>query len=199
MSLMSMPIEYSLFPIPIGSFRDFITTEERLKLLDVIKGMEYSNHSALEGDAGSNHKSQCHSPIDFVDDNIKQRIQSVVDNYTEESGHAPSKLHTLWSNIQQPGSVLREHSHPSSVLSGALYINVDDNSVLPVHNPNPYVKFEEPYKPTIYNSYGTDLKVCNGELLLFPAWLRHGNSNVNQMVDRVVISFNTKLNKKYYY
>ena len=194
MFLKSMIID--LFPIPVASFRDFITTEERLKLLDVVKEMEYSNHSALEGDAGSNHKSQCHNPIDFVDDNIKQRIQSVVDSYAEESGHAPSKLHTLWSNIQQPGSVLREHSHPSSVLSGALYINVDDTCVLPVHNPNPYVKFEEFYKSTIYNSYGIDLKVSNGQLLLFPAWLRHGNSNVNQMVDRVVISFNTKLNKK---
>ena len=191
MSLMSMPIEYSLFPIPISSIPNFITTEERLKLLDVIKGMEYYNHSALEGDAGSNHKSQCHNPIDFVDDNIKQRIQSAVDSYTEESGHAPSKLHTLWSNIQQPGSILKEHSHPSSVLSGALYINVDDNSVLPVHNPNPYVKFEEFYKSTIYNSYGIDLKVSNGQLLLFPAWLRHGNSSVNHMMNRVVISFNT--------
>ena len=191
MSLMSMPIEYSLFPIPIGSFRDFITTEERLKLLDVIKGMEYSNHSALEGDSGSNHKSQCQNPIDFVDDNIKQRIQSAVDSYTEESGHAPSKLHTLWSNIQQPGSALMEHCHPSSVLSGALYINVDDNSVLPVHNPNPYVKFEELYKSTIYNSRGIDLNVSNGQLFLFPAWLRHGNSTVNHMMNRVAISFNT--------
>ena len=199
MSLMSMLINHDLFPIPVASFRDFITTEERLKLLDVIKGMEYSNHSALDGNAGSNHKSQCHNPIDFVDDNIKQRIQSAVDSYSEESGHAPSKLHTLWSNIQQPGSALREHSHPSSILSGALYINVDDNSVLPVHNPNPYVKFEEPYKSTRYNLYGTDLKVSNGELIIFPAWLRHGNGIVNQMIDRVVISFNTKLNKKYYY
>ncbi len=194
MSLKSMIID--LFPIPVASFLDFITTEERLKLLDVIKGMEYSNHSALDGNAGSNHKSQCHNPIDFVDDNIKQRIQSAVDNYTEESGHAPSKLDILWSNIQQPGSALREHCHPSSVLAGALYINVDDTCTLPVHNPNPYVKFEEPYKPTPYNCYGSDLKVHNGQLIIFPAWLRHGNGNVNQMIDRVVISFNTKLNKK---
>ena len=194
MSLTNMIID--LFPIPVASFRDFITTEERLKLLDVINGMEYFNHSALEGDAGSNHKPQCHNPIDFVDDNIKQRIQSAVDTYSEESGHVPSKLHTLWFNIQQPGSILREHCHPSSVLAGALYINVDDTCILPVHNPNPYVKFEEPYKSTRYNLYGTDLKVYNGELIIFPAWLRHGNSNVNQMNDRVVISFNTKLNKE---
>ena len=198
MFLMSMLID-NLFPIPVDSIPNFITTEERLKLLDVIKRMEYSNHSALDGNAGSNHVSQCHNPIDFVDDNIKQRIQSAVDSYTEESGHAPSKLHTLWSNIQQPGSALREHCHPSSVLSGALYINVDDTCILPVHNPNPYVKFEEFYKSTRYNSYGVDLKVSNGELIIFPAWLRHGNGIVNQMIDRVVISFNTKLNKKYYY
>ena len=196
MFLMSMPIEYSLFPIPVASIPNFITTEERLKLLDVVKGMEYSNHNAIVGDACSNHVSQCHNPIDFVDYDIKQRIQSAVDSYTEESGHAPSKLHTLWSNIQQPGSALREHCHSSSVLSGALYINVDDNSVLPVHNPNPYVKFEEPYKSTNYNCYGMDLKVSNGELIIFPAWLRHGNGIVNQMIDRVVISFNTKLNKE---
>ena len=195
MSLKNMIIDY-LFPTPIASIRNFITTEERLKLLDVVMGMEYSNHSALDGNAGSNHKSQCHNPIDFVDDNIKQRIQSAVDNYTEESGHAPSKLDILWSNIQQPGSALKEHCHPSSVLAGALYINVDDTCVLPVHNPNPYVKFEELYKSTNYNCYGTDLKVSNGELIIFPAWLRHGNGNVNQMIDRVVISFNTKLNKE---
>ena len=190
MFLMSMPIN-NLFPIPVASIPNFITTEERLKLLDVIKGMEFSNHSALEGDSGSNHKSQCNNPIDFVDDNIKQRIQSAVDSYTEESGHFPSKLHVLWFNIQQPGSILKEHCHPSSLLAGALYINVDDTCVLPVHNPNPHVKFEEFYKSTIYNSYGIDLKVSNGQLLLFPAWLRHGNSTVNHMMNRVVISFNT--------
>ena len=190
MFLMSMPIN-NLFPIPVASIPNFITTEERLKLLDVIKGMEISNHSALEGDSGSNHKSQCHNPIDFVDDNIKQRIQSAVDSYTEESGHYPSELQLLWFNIQQPGSILKDHCHPSSILTGALYINVDDTCVLPVHNPNPYVKFEEFYKSTIYNSYGIDLKVSNGQLLLFPAWLRHGNSSVNHMMNRVVISFNT--------
>ena len=104
-----------------------------------------------------------------------------------------------WFNIQDIGSILKLHMHTRSLISAALYINVDDTCILPVHNPNPYVKFEEFYKSTRYNSYGVDLKVSNGELIIFPAWLRHGNGIVNQMIDRVVISFNTKLNKKYYY
>ena len=100
-------------------------------------------------------------------------------------------MHTLWSNIQQPGSALREHCHPSSVLSGALYINVDDNSVLPVHNPNPYVYFTSKNKSTIFNCEYAKFPVKNCQLLIFPSWLKHGKNDLkNEMDDRVVVSFN---------
>ena len=94
-------------------------------------------------------------------------------------------------NIQHKDSILKEHCHPQSLVSGALYINVDENQKIYFHNPNPYVYSSPKEKITPYNMEHQFIKVNKGDLLLFPSWLRHGkDDHVNTMDDRIVISFN---------
>ena len=177
-----------IFPTPIAIKLDFITSKERLQLWDRIKKIDHISHKAIEGDGYSTHGKLSN----FLDKNIKDRIQIALVEYNETSGNLPSKIGDIWSNIQNAGSKLNQHSHPTSEVSGALYINVAEDDKLYFHNPNPYVYFTPRKDLTPYNYEYHWIPVKNCQLVLFPSWLRHGNDNViNKMDGRIVVSFNS--------
>ena len=182
-----------LFPTPIGSILNFITSKERLQIWDEIKNIPHVSHKAIEGDGYSTHGKD----VRFLDRNkkIKDRIQTALDEYNETCGNFPSEIIDIWSNIQNSGSKLNQHSHPGVNISGALYINVGEDDKLYFHNPNPYVYFTPRKDLTSYNIEYQAIGVKNCELVLFPSWLRHGNDNViNKMDGRIVVSFNSVSN-----
>ena len=177
-----------LFPTAIGSKVDFITSKERLQLWDRIKKIDHHPHESIIGEGYSTHRK---SPK-FVDKKIQDRIQSALDEYNETCGNFPSKILDIWSNIQNSGSKLKQHSHAGCDISGALYINVAEDDKLYFHNPNPYVYFTPRKDLTPYNYEYHWIPVKNCQLVLFPSWLRHGNDNViNKMDGRIVVSFNS--------
>ena len=177
-----------IFPLPIGRVYNFITPKERLHLLKHIKSIPHFPNGAIEGDGSSTFDN----PPNLLDRNIKDRLQLAVDEFTDMYGKIPTKIVNIWSNIQNAGSRLKEHVHPDSIISGALYINVDQSCKLYVHNPNPYIEFSTKSKDTPYNYDNVSIDVENGELILFPSWLRHGNlSVINEMDERIVVSFNS--------
>ena len=180
-----------LFPTPIACIPNFITSKERLQLTKSINNISHHSHDSIDGDGLSTHKQR----PSFLDRAIKKRIQNALDEYNTECGYRLSKLSNEWSNIQNSGSKLLEHSHPESCISGALYINVGEESKLYFHNPNPYVYFTNRREWTPYNYEYKWIPVHNCELILFPSWLRHGGGDddyINQMDERIVVSFNAK-------
>ena len=57
--------------------------------------------------------------------------------------------------------------------------------------PNPFIMFTQLKNNNNFNYQYYWLKVTNCQLIMFPSWLKHGKNNeVNQMDDRVIISFN---------
>ena len=179
-----------LFPIPLGQVSNFITDTERLELIEVIKNAEHVEHRAILGDGFSTWSrvpSTSNEPI-------KDRLEHQVNNYARAYGISPNlSLDNVWSNIQNAGSVLDEHYHPNSIVSGALYLNVDDSCYLTFHNPNPYIYFTDIVEYNSCNYQWQKYYVKNGDLILFPSWLKHGHHlHVNTMDNRMVISFNTR-------
>ena len=180
-----------IFPTPIGIKVDFITSKERLQLWDRIKKIDHNPHGAIIGEGYSTHGKF----PKFLDKKIQDRIQSALDEYNETCGNFPSKIVDIWSNIQNSGSKLKQHSHAGCDISGALYINVAEDDKLYFHNPNPLVYFTSTKKLTPYNYESHWISVKNCQLVLFPSWLRHGNDNViNKMDGRIVVSFNSVSN-----
>ena len=175
-----------LFSTPLFVINDFITEEERVKIYHSIKEIDHLPHSAIIGDGTSSH---AYEVVDFLGEEIKERIQSALDEYSSGYGCYKTEIDLIWSNIQMKGSSLKEHIHVNSLLSGALYINANDGLVF--HNPNPHVYTTPMDKYTDFNSEYTRFPVKNCQLLIFPSWLKHGkNDLINEMDDRVVVSFN---------
>ena len=175
-----------LFSTPLFVINDFITEEERVKIYHSIKKVNHLPHDAISGNGTSSHAKKV---VEFLDEEIKERIQSALNEYSDGYGCYRTKIDLIWSNIQMKGSVLNEHIHVNSLLSGALYINANDGLVF--HNPNPYVYTTPTDKHTDFNSEYNRFPVKNCQLLIFPSWLKHGkNDIINEMDDRVVVSFN---------
>ena len=182
-----------LFPTPIGSFSNFITEEERVELFENIKKINHYKHGSFEGKSGSSHSESDRGGLtksNILNNSIRKRLQNSVDQYTKESCNLPCKITNIWSNIQHSGSILKEHCHRNSTISGSLYINAND--FICFHNPNPYVFYTAANSNNYYHCESYNIPVKSRQLILFPSWLKHGKNDAPcNMDNRIVISFNT--------
>ncbi len=186
----------ALFPISLGTISNFVNEDERLKLFKDITSVKHKSHESIIGNGVSSHRSDRMQDFpSFINKNIKNRLIDQVSKYGMVYGVGNNlKVYNIWSNIQNSGSILNEHSHPNSIVSGALYINVNDSCSITFHNPNPYIYFTHFVERTAFSFEWQQYPVKNGDLLLFPSWLKHGHhDHVNEMDNRVVISFNAGL------
>jgi uncharacterized protein (TIGR02466 family) len=176
---------------------DFISEQQCEDILSYVKTKQFTEHGALVGDAVSSH-----NPNDLVTDlfdistnvlsckSIFWDIEKLVKEYSEDSGYSGSYIVNSWINIQKEGSILIEHAHPQSCISGALYLKVDDKSSnLYFKTPNPFI-----YYSMMTEQHRTEVVVPkNGSLIMFPSWLVHGSNNTENMSEeRIVLSFNCK-------
>ena len=99
----------------------------KMKEEPVIKSIndtKHVNHGAIRGDGVSTFNSN----TSVVNKDILNRLQGQCNEYARKYGAKDNlKLDNIWSNIQNSNSVLDEHCHPQSIISGSLYLNVDDS------------------------------------------------------------------------
>ena len=192
--------DYHFFPTLVRKVENFITDKEIKSIIDNSKKMQFRNHGAIMGDSISSHdigKNSKKSFTNLITSNVvRNRLNEAINNYRQEYGIVKLQIDNSWVNVQGPGSQLKFHTHPDSIISGALYLNVDENSSsLYFVNPNPYSEylayFYNPEKLSYLNFKTIYLKPKNGDLILFPSWLKHGSEDINQTKYRTVFSFNT--------
>lgn len=129
---------------------------------------------------------------------INDLVYNTVIEYTKQVGFkmVSNELGNSWMNIQYKNSVLYDHTHPLSSVSGALYIKADkDSSVLAFTNPNPYLQTTNVDHDNItgYVFNTVNFAPSAGDLILFPSWLKHGSAGATNMSDeRIVLSFNAR-------
>ena len=183
-------IKFSLFPTLVLYFPKFINFKECDKIFKLLKTKKLDNHPSLIKGKSSHHFS--------INTNILSEISidltTPLQEYSNQSRmKITNKITYSWFNIQDKESVLKEHVHPGSILSGSLFINTGKKaSKLYFHNPNPFVSYtpiEEPLSDYTHDWYCFNPK--KGDLIIFPSWLKHGsNQNKNFYNNRTVISFN---------
>ena len=195
--------ELELFPVLIAVVPNFLETYQLTDLVDYAKKIKMTQHSELVGDAVSSH-----NPNSFDLNNIAKiesckniilDLQAAVDFYAAKYGFFKSKISNSWLNIQKKHSALNYHTHPGSVVSGALYVKIDEkSSKLSFLNPNPYIKFtaKDGVNLSKYMYEFAFIAPNAGDLVLFPSWMSHGSGvEKNMSNERIVISFNTNYNE----
>jgi uncharacterized protein (TIGR02466 family) len=191
---------YNLFPTLVIRAPEFLSKEECGLIFNYIQNKPLDPYGAFVGVAASNFSltqdilSELVKNIPELKDLVKN-LTAVIEEYKIKHNFPAVRITNSWTNTQQEGSVLIDHTHSKSVIAGALYINVDDGSShLVLKNPNPYIKYAVlGDTPTEYAYEWSTFKPNTGDLILFPGWIEHGsNHQINQTKDRMVLSFNTE-------
>lgn len=184
--------DLKLFPVTVRCIDQFLTKEECDIIIDLLIHEHFGPHNALPGNSQSSWSYYTENNInDFLSQldklNFVQRLEPVLSDFSKLYSTSTLKLSRIWTNIQTPGTELLPHNHPTSIISGALYLKCDDNSSdLCFLNSRTVSHGKNQEKFKISPKLGT--------LILFPGWLMHGSDGLNQSEQRIVLSFNTVKN-----
>ena len=164
------------------------------KSISILKSKPKEQHETLAIGGKSSHGMGMSNDL-ISSLGLESRIQKKLDMYTNSLKLQKVAIDNSWFNIQDIGSILKLHMHTRSLISAALYINVDEkSSPLFFYNPNSLTHFT--YSLTSktqsdFNFHHQSFQPKNGEMYIFPSWLLHGsNDEQNKTKDRTVISFN---------
>jgi uncharacterized protein (TIGR02466 family) len=105
----------------------------------------------------------------------------------------PFEVTGCWLNLNAPGAAHPLHHHPNNYLSGAYYVEVQPGAdTINFHDPRAQTAIIRPPVTELVaaNADQAVVRVAEGTLLLFPAWLPHSvDANASDR-RRVSVSFN---------
>jgi len=176
-------IKLNAFTTHIHTQYDFLKGGAIDRLVKDIKKEELTDHGSLVGNAKSAYGSK-QKQRGFLD-----RHNSVKHRVEEKLFYPNLEITNSWVNVQGEHSKLTYHKHPDSLISGIIFLQVDDkSSKLYFQNPN-----------NLYFKCDDDICITPepGLLLMWPSWLTHGSDQEKNMsTERIVVSFNTFFRKE---
>lgn len=98
-----------------------------------------------------------------------------------------------WATVLAPGASHKLHSHPNNFLSGVYYVRTGEGAdTINFHDPRKQASVIRPpvTQLTAQNTDQVVVRVREGTLLLFPAYLEHSVDANASADERVSISFN---------
>jgi uncharacterized protein (TIGR02466 family) len=98
-----------------------------------------------------------------------------------------------WANVNAPGTGHRVHSHRNNFLSGVYYLQTQGGAdTINFFDPKVQAGAIRPpiSEPTAENTEVAQVRVTDGALILFPAWLLHSVDTNRSLKARISISFN---------
>ena len=108
-------------------------------------------------------------------------------------GYDAFEITACWATILAPGAEHRAHDHPNNFLSGVYYLRTHAGAdTINFYDPRSQAGIIRPpvTELTAENTELVVLRVTDGTLLLFPAYLRHSVDVNTSRADRISISFN---------
>lgn len=108
-------------------------------------------------------------------------------------GYDEFEITACWATILAPGAAHKAHAHPNNFLSGVYYLRTHPGAdTINFHDPREQTGIIRPpvVELTAENTDQVVVRVKNGTLLLFPAWLRHSVDANTSEAERISISFN---------
>jgi uncharacterized protein (TIGR02466 family) len=103
------------------------------------------------------------------------------------------EITACWANVLAPGAAHRMHSHPNNFLSGVYYVRTHPGGdTINFHDPRSQTGIIRPpvVELTAENTDQIVVRVADGTLLMFPAYLQHSVDANRSEQERVSISFN---------
>ena len=139
-------------------------------------------------------------------ENVPNKFYSHINSYIEdvfsklgwEHDKTKVKCTSMLAIINKKGNFNIEHTHPNNYLSAAYYVKAPDNcGNFKATNPNILSRHirAKTKQANELNSNSASIKINEGDLLIFPAYLPHSVEENKSNEDRVIVSFNIDILK----
>tara|TARA_R110000851_G_scaffold25977_1_gene74178 strand:+ start:4443 stop:5024 length:582 start_codon:yes stop_codon:yes gene_type:complete len=129
--------------------------------------------------------------------NLNKEIEKNFVNYINSIPlNNTFQITSMWGNINTYKDYNIAHTHGGSVISGIYYLKTPPNCgrlcfYNPAHEGIDYLWEYCIEKFTPQNSSSWKIDVEEGDLVLFPSWLKHGvEPNLNKKENRISLAFN---------
>jgi uncharacterized protein (TIGR02466 family) len=180
----------NLFPLPLQKTKLHRAYSERE--LDFVKAELQSNHKSIANYASTN--KYILNADEMLD--IRQVLQDALDTYFKEVFNSSNKLSLKitqsWLTLTGNGESHHEHTHPNSVASGVLYINLGKSDGISFYRNEDSQWYEFlREKETFYSAKSFFIPCEAGDIVIFPSNLRHGVKQNSLQVERISLAFNT--------
>jgi len=161
----------------------------------ILKALNRMNSNLADLSPGDSwqSKQQLHKCEEFID--LVPRILTSTKAVLEflKAGFGEVEITGCWANINSAGASHAVHSHPNNFLSGVYYVQTQAGAdTINFHDPRSQTSIIRPpvTELTAHNTDQVVMRVSNGTLLLFPAYLCHSVSANESDQPRISISFN---------
>lgn len=145
----------------------------------------------------SNYSSQNKSVLnDPAMNALRQFAQTHLNKYFETvydtENDARLVITQSWLSLTGKGGAHHTHSHPNSIASGVIYINLAANDGINFYRDEDRQWFElKPRKRNYYNAFSYFVEASIGDIIIFPSHIKHGVRTVESDIHRVSLAFNT--------
>ena len=155
------------------------------------------SHSALRGNTTSSYSKnseRLHQLPVFAD--LVEFIETQAKIYWDELGYYPDlypKIYQSWITKYHHGGFIDKHDHIPASLSGVLYLSASpEQGNLVFENPLELWLRTQPYSADKRKGsfFEREIPVTTGDLIMFPAYLRHYTLPNRSQKDRIIMSFN---------
>ena len=192
-----------LFPVPILHI-------PKVNNFDNVQN-EFSNVlNKVTFDKKSNWSTHYLSSLDFKSDTItllgmelfQECLSYHVFEYCQYMGfnaNIPTEVVSSWFSMFKKGDYGHLHEHGNADVSGVYYFKTNGNDGdIYFQNPNSNMMSSTFYRDSMFTIDHT-YSPAEGQLLLFPGWLKHGIKRNKTDNTRITFSFNIHFDKNYAY
>lgn len=191
-------------------------TQQKQPLLDLIYRIKNQQSQAIESEVAPTAKRALYeSTLDlleqpdpaiqelrlFIEDMLTMVASSVNQEFWPEGAEAQANIIESWFHVTEHGGYHDTHSHPNCSWCGIYYIDAgecaleDRNGINrfydPRHGADQYLDAGTAY----LNGTGTwDFSAVEGQIVIFPSYLKHAAMPYFGKQDRVIIAFNSQVN-----
>ena len=182
-------IVYRSHDLNFSSIKDDLINEVyKVKETDPGGGVVKSNYGGWQ------------STTDLCDNLSDKNIQYIVDRIYDtlpEYLRNSYRIQGAWAAVNGPGDFNWTHFHTEALLSGVIWLKiVPAGGEIRLENPNEYpespniLKTPDMIREQTKNMLSMHFKPQEGEMMIFPAWLRHAVTPNESTQDRISIAFN---------
>ena len=192
-----------LFPTPVWTIQLDNYEHVNEEMYNFIKSNQKKdeigiNKSNVKGWHSKDFDLNDKEPQNFISFILPLIEQVMIDmNWDKEKQTA--KINNMWAIINTGGSANLRHQHGNSTISGAYYVRAPKNSGdIVFYDPRPAPVYSHPnvITPNLLNAQVNSISPKEGALVLFPSYLDHSvNENLSNE-ERIVISFNIRIQMK---